>query len=105
MDEAREGPVVAVDVVRRMDAVPRDEEPRLPTIMETLSRATVLGSVERAERNRALATLVVGPDVHDVGLREFSALDRAVAAGREAAERALEAGGADALREALAGVR
>lgn len=105
MDEVGEGPVVAVDVVRRMDAPHGDESPRLPNIMETLSRATVLSSVERAERNRSLATLVVSPEVHGVGLREFSALDRAVVAGREAAERALEDGGADALREALAGAR
>ncbi len=105
MDEVGEGPVVAVDVVRRMD-VPRDDQSsRLPRIMETLARATVLSSVERAERNRSLATLIVSPDVHEVGLRQFSALDQAVAAGREAAERALENGGADALHEALAGAR
>ena len=59
----------------------RTETPPLPSIMETMTRATVLGSVERAERNRSLAALVISPDVQDVGLREFSALDRAVAAG------------------------
>ena len=54
MAEADEGPIVAVDVIRR----PRlGEGPpaRLPTIMETLARATVLSSADRAERNRALA--------------------------------------------------
>jgi len=54
-----------------------------------MTRATVLGSVERAEKNRTLAAVVVSPDVQDVGLREFGALDRAVAAGRAAAEAAL----------------
>ncbi len=97
-----EGPIVAVDVIRRLEELDESIAPALPSIMETLSRATVLGSVERAERNRGLADLVVKPDVQDVALREFSALDRAVAAGREAMLGALEAGGAEKLRERLA---
>jgi predicted acylesterase/phospholipase RssA len=103
MAETGEGPVVAVDVIRRLEA-PRDgEELPLPSITETLARATVLGSVERAERNRALARLVIAPDVQDVALREWSALERAVDAGRRAAEDSLAAGGADDLREVLDG--
>jgi NTE family protein len=96
-----EGPIVAVDVIRRLDELDDSVTPTLPSIMETLSRATVLGSVERAERNRRLADLVVTPEVQDVALREFSALDRAAAAGREAMARALDAGGAEAIREKL----
>ncbi len=75
--------------------------PPLPSIMETLSRATVLGSVERAERNRRLADLVVTPDVQDVALREFAALDRAAAPGYAAMREALDSGGADRLHELL----
>jgi NTE family protein len=97
-----EGPIVAVDVIRRLDELDATIVPALPSITETLSRATVLGSVERAERNRKLADLVVTPDVQDVALREFSALDRAAAAGRAAMLAALEAGGAEKLRERLA---
>jgi NTE family protein len=97
-----EGPIVAVDVIRRLDELDASIAPALPSITETLSRATVLGSVERAERNRKLADLVVTPDVQDVALREFSALDRAAAVGREATLAALEAGGAEKLRERLA---
>jgi NTE family protein len=89
MEDSHEGPVIAVDVVRRLELEDRSATPRLPSIMETMTRATVLGSVERAEKNRTLAALVVSPDVQDVGLREFAALDRAVAAGRAAAEAAL----------------
>ena len=48
-----------------------------------------------------LATIVISPEVQDIGLREFKVLDRAVAAGHEAAVAALAEGGADALREAL----
>ena len=97
MDDSHEGPVIAIDVVRRLELENVSETPQLPSIMETMTRATVLGSVERAEHNRSLAALVISPDVQDVGLREFGALDRAVAAGRAAAEAALaEAGPLDA---------
>ena len=99
MHESREGPVVAIDVVRRLD-LETGVTRRLPPIMETMTRATVLGSVERAERNRALATLVICPDLRGVGLRQFSVLDQAIAAGRAAAEAALREDG-EALRASL----
>lgn len=97
-----EGPIVAVDVIRRLDETEAAVAPPLPSIMETLSRVTVLGSVERAERNRRLADLLVTPDVQDVAMREFSALDRAADAGREAMRTALDAGGAETIRALLA---
>lgn len=102
MAETHEGPILAVDVIRRVDAG-GPAEPELPSIVETLSRATVLGSVERAEANRGLAVLVVMPDVQDVALREFRALDRAIEAGRRAAREALAAGGLEAIRAAITG--
>jgi predicted acylesterase/phospholipase RssA/CRP-like cAMP-binding protein len=92
MAETHEGPVVAIDVVRRLEAGVESETPRLPSIMETMTRATVLGSVERAEQNRSLAALVISPEVQDIGLREFAALDLAIAAGRAAAEAAIADG-------------
>jgi NTE family protein len=101
MAETGEGPIVAIDVIRRLDAPAEGDETALPSITETLARATVLGSVERAERNRDLARLLIAPDVQNVALREWSALDRAVEAGRDAAEQALEAGGAEHLLEGL----
>ena len=100
MHESREGPVVAIDVVRRLELEGIASARRLPPIMETMTRATVLGSVERAERNRALAALVISPDLRGVGLRQFSVLDQAIAAGRAAAEEALREDG-DALRASL----
>jgi predicted acylesterase/phospholipase RssA len=100
MADAGEGPIVAVDVVRRLEASTVDEPP-LPSIMETLSRATVLGSVERAERNRELALLVITPEAQDIPLRDFRALDRAVDVGRAAARAALDGG---AREEILAAV-
>ena len=94
-------PIVAVDVVRRLEPS-AGAEPTLPSIMETLSRATVLGSVERAERNRDLALLVLSPDVQDIPLRDFRALDNAIEAGRAATRRALDDGGRDAILAAVA---
>jgi hypothetical protein len=46
--------------------------------------------------------LVVAPDVADVPLRDFRSLDRAIEAGRAAARAALDAGGRNAIRAALA---
>ncbi len=96
------GAVIAVDVMRRLDGAgsARGGSPVIPTILETLSRATVLGSIERAETNRALADVLVTPDVHDVSLRGFRNLDRVVEAGRLAAEKALRNGGREALEQA-----
>ena len=100
MADAEEGPIVAIDVVRRLEAS-EEVEQALPSIMETLSRATVLGSVERAERNRDLALLVVTPDVQDIPLRDFKSLDRAIEAGRAATRRVLDAGGRDTILAAV----
>jgi predicted acylesterase/phospholipase RssA/CRP-like cAMP-binding protein len=100
MAETGEGPVLAVDVIRRLEEADGGE-PTLPSIAETLARASVLGSVERAERNRTLALVLVTPEVQAIGLREWAALDTAVAAGRRATTAALESGGAEKLRAAL----
>jgi predicted acylesterase/phospholipase RssA len=96
------GPVVAVDVMRRLESagVGVEQGPLLPTIVETLSRATVLGSVERAEANRALAHVLIAPDVQDVPLRGFRNLDRAVEAGQQAAEQALADGALEKIEAA-----
>ena len=74
----------------------------MPSITETLARATVLGSVERAERNRSLATLVITPRrAGDRAAGSGRRSSEAVEAGRRAAVEALESGGAAALQAAL----
>jgi NTE family protein len=102
MYDHAEGPIIAVDVARRHERDP-GESVRIPSIMETMARSTILGSGERSERNRKLATLVISPAAQDIGLREFRALDRAIAAGYEAASAALADGGADLLAGARPG--
>ena len=93
------GPVLAVDVMRRIGPhdLARSARVSLPTILETLSRATVLGSVERAEANRALASLVITPDVQGLSLRDFRHLRSAIDGGRRAAEAAFAAGARETL--------
>ena len=61
----------------------------------------MLGSVERAERNRDLALLVISPDAQDIPLRDFRSLDRAIDAGRAATRLALDAGGREEIVAAV----
>lgn len=103
MADAGEGPVIAVDVMRKPAPEEYEGGRALPTIMETLTRATVLGSVERSERGRALAALTIVPDVQAIALRDFGQLDRAAEAGRIATCAALDGGGDAVLRAALGG--
>ena len=63
-----------------------------PTLVETLARATVLGSWQRLAATAEQAQRVITPDVQAIGLRDFRRLDEAVAAGRRAVETAVEAG-------------
>ena len=97
------GPIIAVDVMRRITAEDMKTTVRasLPTILETLSRATVLGSIERTEASHSLAQIVISPDVHELSLRDFRRIDPAIDAGRRAAEAALTAGVKDELLAAL----
>jgi NTE family protein len=97
MAAADEGPIVAIDVVRRMST--EGEQPPVPTIGETLARATVLGGAERAEANRRLADVLVTPDVQQVPLRGWSRVDEAIEAGKRAMEAALESHDARVLED------
>ena len=90
-----EGPVAAVDVMGRGFAgrFPTNGAPaKLPGIIETLSRTTVLGSWRWAREHQAKARIVINPDVARIGLLEFDQFDRAIEAGRTAARAALENG-------------
>jgi predicted acylesterase/phospholipase RssA len=63
----------------------------VPPLLDTLSRATVLGSWQKTESNRDLADLVIAPNLHEVGLLDFRRLDHMVEVGRRAAQEALAA--------------
>lgn len=61
----------------------------LPSLVDTLARSTVLGSQRRAEANRAKAALVISPELSDVGLLEWRRIDNIVERGYAAAHAAL----------------
>ncbi len=94
MAAAGEGPVVAVDVMGRGLADPGRLPERLPNAVDTVARATVLGSWRAADANRQAAALVIAPDLGAAGIRDFGRLDDLVQAGRRAARHALAEGGA-----------
>ena len=90
-----EGPIIAVDVMRRLalEGTRNQDQKKatIPTILETLSRATALGSWHLAARNQAQAAVVITPDLPAVGTFDWRQIDTTLEAGREAARQALQA--------------
>ena len=84
MQADAEGPVVAIDVTGPFNVSMAPDAP-LPGLKETLARAIAVGSVHAVEEARERAEVLVCPDVGDVGMIEWDALDRVVEAGRAAA--------------------
>lgn len=87
-----QGPVIAVDVMRRFDPAPglRPGE-NLPSAVDTIARAMVLASWQRAETGRSLAHTLITPTLDGVGMFDFRRIDEIVEGGRRAAEKALPA--------------
>lgn len=86
----RQGPVVAVDVMRpfHTETEPRGAG-RVPHAVDTIVRSVLLASWQRAEVGRALAHTLITPELEDVGMFDFRRIDEIVDAGRLAAEEAL----------------
>lgn len=103
-----EGPVIAVDVgmqqARRGHSRQRDTDPLLrafrravtgtemplPRLPEILVRTLTLGSIEATVSARRAATMLIEPDVANVGILEWKQLNYLLDAGRRAAQEALE---------------
>jgi NTE family protein len=96
-----EGPVLAIDIKRGEDeAEPAGgalqngrtarSQARLPPLTETISRVALLSSANTDEAARQHADMTIAVPVVGVGILEFHQIDQARAAGRRAAERALE---------------
>ena len=85
-----EGPVLAIDVTGPFSVSTAPGAP-LPGLKETLSRAIAVGSVHAVEDARERADVLVCPDVADIGMLEWDALDRVVEAGRAAGRAAVPA--------------
>lgn len=101
MAAREEGPVIAVEVMRRWQQKWEHQRPRrgttsgaerppMPSIVETIACATGLGSWRTVDASRGLAALTITPDLPHIGLLDWSSLDEAVAEGRRAASEALE---------------
>jgi predicted acylesterase/phospholipase RssA len=101
MSATGEGPVLAIDIKSRGDgAEDADGEieiapearvrRRLPPLTDTMSRIALLSSANTDEAARQHADMTIKVPVLGVGLLEFHQIDEARAAGRRAAEAALQ---------------
>jgi predicted acylesterase/phospholipase RssA len=61
----------------------------VPSLRDTLMRVLALASVDATRAARDQADVVISPDTRGIGMLEFTAIDRAIEAGREAALTAL----------------
>ncbi len=88
MAERAEGPILAIDVMRK-DAPPPSGGAPPPSLVETLARSSVLGSRRKNDRNRLRADMVITPELLGVGLLDYRYGARVIAEGRKAGELAL----------------
>ena len=82
---AQEGPVLAVDVMRRS---PLSDGTGLPSLWDTVGQAMTIGGRQRVAEARASADLVLTPELGDLGLLAFDRFGTAVGAGRTAVRQA-----------------
>ena len=68
----------------------RGKTPRIPTIMETLSRSTTLASSSRANKNKYAADFYLKPDLTQFASLEFKSAEVIIEAGYQAGMRALD---------------
>jgi NTE family protein len=98
MSSSGEGPVLAIDIKggeerpRRAEtsSPPSNRPVRLPSLPETMARIALLSSANTDEAARRHADMTIRVRVQGVGLLEFHQIDEARAAGRRAAESALQ---------------
>lgn len=81
-----EGPVIAIDVMRRSGAALQLGP---PSLFDTVCQALTIGGRQQLSENLAAADAVVTPDLGTTGLLEFDRLESSAAAGAVAVRRAL----------------
>lgn len=109
MAQRAEGPIIAVDVSRRLAMPPPARragverlarrlrrlltgyEQRLPMLRETIHWTIALGSTDTVNAALTHADLVISPRVEGIGILDWDELPRALEIGRRAAREALEA--------------
>jgi NTE family protein/lysophospholipid hydrolase len=85
----REGPSSWAMTYRRIRPVP-GETYRLPSIVEILSRASSLGSVQQVERLKRQANLYLQPPLEQYSIFSFKSIDELARTGYEYASKAIE---------------
>ncbi|MGH2865771.1 MAG: patatin-like phospholipase family protein, partial [Solirubrobacteraceae bacterium] len=91
MLEEADGPIIVSDVTPHdagSDA--QDARPSQLGLIETVTRAVLLGGADASQRARSRADLYISPAPEAVGVREFHMLDRMRESGRRATLEALE---------------
>ena len=68
----------------------RGKTPKIPTILETLSRSTTLASSSRANKNKYAADFYLKPDLTQFASLEFKSAEVIIEAGYQAGMRALD---------------
>ena len=117
MQQRNRGPLVAVDVSPHEDCLTqlhhlpspwkmlwnkmlRKSQAKVPSILETMLRSSLLSSTHRQRINREMVDLFVQPDVHNVGMLDFKSADKAIEAGYIEALKSLEQWQVKAFSEA-----
>jgi NTE family protein len=89
----QEGPVIAVSIrtgsQERRSATEDARSPRVPNIVDTLTRTMTIGSGMATAAMLEQADVAIMPDASDIGFLEFHQIDRAREAGRIAAREAM----------------
>ncbi|GAB3015907.1 hypothetical protein GCM10027098_08120 [Bowmanella dokdonensis] len=98
MRQRNEGPIVAIDVtpdeeyLTQLQQVPSPwqllmnklfgrPQPKVPSILHTLLRSSLLASTQRQRTNREIVDYFIQPHIHNVGMLDFKQADRIIEAG------------------------
>lgn len=74
----------------RNQALPSKRALRIPTILDILTRSTMLGSLSKADEVRKSVDLYLEPPIDEFGLMEFTALEKIVQIGYEYGQKQIE---------------
>ena len=115
MRQRNNGPIAAIDVspdeeyLTKLRIVPSPwqimlnrllgrQQPRVPSILETLLRSSMLASTQRQKANRAMVDYFIQPDIRNVGMLDFKQAEVIIESGYQEGLRALETGMNDLIR-------
>ncbi|MDF2177704.1 patatin-like phospholipase family protein [Aliiglaciecola sp. CAU 1673] len=109
MRQRNNGPIAAIDVspddtyLTQLESVPSPwlvilnklmgrPQPKVPTILDTLLRSSLLASKDRQRANREIVDYFLQPSIQNVGMLDFKHAERIMAMGYQEGLRLLEQG-------------